>query len=300
MHRRLIAIAPLLLTILTGCGEGYRLVPARLNIEDVAPKSYPAVEATVHHLLVSKGFEDLGKHEEMIALIQQNNAMSPSVKREELARLQREYTYLDRRHHLRVVLTDYSGGVPTELSLGYAPLTGHFVELAIHDERPGGFGAYGLAFYRRFVSALKQRYGGSLRQIQRPPPTDEKEYRRITAENTTASIIAWSLALALPFLVTGSVSWLALRKLEIPATPKRVVFSVVNAWLVAPLPFPAAFILVIPLPNLFAFPWTSTGYYARVAPFAAVSFPLTFLLCAISSLFLFRAKSRSERTTTPA
>ena len=42
MPRRLIVIAPLLLTLLAACGEGYRLVPARLNIDDVAPKSFPA------------------------------------------------------------------------------------------------------------------------------------------------------------------------------------------------------------------------------------------------------------------
>lgn len=81
---------------------------------------------------------------------------------------------------------------------------------------------------------------------------------------------------------------------------KRLIFAVVNAWLVAPLPFPAAFILVIPLPNLFAFPWTSTDYYSRVASFAAVSFPLTLLLCAVVSLFLFRAKVEAERTDAPA
>ena len=94
-----------------------------------------------------------------------------------------------------------------------------------------------------------------------------------------------------------SVSRYGLRKLKISANLKRLIFSVVNTWLVAPLPFQAAFILVIPLPNLFAFPWTSTDYYTRVAPIAALSFPVTFLLCAVLSLFLFGAKSGSDRSS---
>jgi len=45
MRYRLIGIAPLLLTILAGCGEGYRIVPARLNIV-VVPESFPGAATT--------------------------------------------------------------------------------------------------------------------------------------------------------------------------------------------------------------------------------------------------------------
>jgi len=267
-----------------------------MNIVDVEPEYFPATATTVHDLLAKEGFEDLGKDTEMIALIQQANAMPDNVSREQLARLDREYTYLNRRHNLRVVLSNYTNGVPPELSLGYRPTSDHFVELVIHDERPGGFGPYGLAFYKRLLSALKQRYGGLLREIQSPPPTDEAEYRRITTKNAIAGNIGWSLALVLPLLITGSLSRYVLQKLKVSRNLKRLIFAVINAWLVAPLPFPAAFIFVIPLPNLFAFPWTSTDYYSRVASFAAVSFPVTLLVCAIVSLVLFRGKVQSERT----
>jgi hypothetical protein len=295
MRYRLIAIAPLLLTILAGCGEGYRIVPARLNIVDATPESFPGAATTVHDFLLEEGFEDLGKYREMIDLIRQDNAMPPNVKREQLVRLDREYTYLNRGHHLRVVLSNYADGVPPEISLSYTPTSARFIELAIYDERPGGFGSYGLAFYGRLVSALKQRYDASLREIQSPPQTNEREYRRITAENTIASIVAWSLAFALPFSVTGSVSRYLLQKFKVSANIKRPIFAVVNAWLVTPLPFPAAFILVIPLPNLFAFPWTSGDYYSRVASFAAVSFPVALLPCAAISMLLFKKKVEVDR-----
>jgi hypothetical protein len=300
MRYRLIAIALSLLTMLGGCGEGYELVPARLNIVDVSPESFPDAGTSVHDFLVREGFEDFGKYEEMIALIRQDNVLPQDVKRKQLARLDREQTYLNRRHHLRVVLSNYADGVPPGISLSYIPISDHFIELAVFDERPGGFGPYGLGFYDRFAAVLKQRYGASLRVIGSPPPTNEAEYRRITTVNTIASVLAWCLAFALPFLVTGWLSRYLLQWLQISTNLKRLIFVVINAWLVAPLPFPAAFILVIPLPNLFAFPWTSTDYYSRVASYAAVSFPVTLLLCAIVSLHLFRAKVESQRIGAPA
>jgi len=299
MHCRLIAIALTLLTLLAGCGEGYRIVPAWLNLDE-ASGTLPGAETTVHDFLIREGFEDLGKYEEMIALIRQDNATPSSVKREQLARLEKEHTYLNGRHHLRVVLSNYVDGVPAEIRLGYTPISDHFIELAIYDERPGGFGPYGLAFYDRLVSALRQRYGSALHEIQTPPPTNESEYRRITIKNTIVGIAGWCLAFALPFLVTGPLSYYVLLKLSISSNLKRLSFAVINTWLVTPLPFPAAFILVILLPNLFAFPWTSTDYYSRVASFAAVSFPVTLLLCAAVSLLLFRPKTEGERAGAPA
>jgi hypothetical protein len=296
---RLIAMA-LFLTILGGCGEGYELVPARLNIVDVSPEFFPQAGTTVHDFLVGEGFEDLGKYESMIALIRQDNAMPQDVKREELARLEREQTYLSRSHGLRVVLTNFTDGVPSEITLRYTRITDHFIELTIYDERPGGFGPYGLTFYDRLVSVLKQRYGASVCVVQFPPPADEAEYRRITSENTVAGIVAWSLAFGLPFLITGSLSRYLLRKFKVSTNLKRIVFAIINGWLVSPLPFPAASILVIPLPNLVAFPWTSTDYYSRVASYAAVSFPVTLVLCALVSLFLFRAKGEPQQTGAPA
>jgi hypothetical protein len=113
----------------------------------------------------------------------------------------------------------------------------------------GGFGSYGLSFVHRLVSALKQRYGASLCEIQTPPPINEAEHRRITTKNTIASIIAWSMAFALPLLVTGPLSR-------------------------------------YPLPNLHALPSISADYYSRIASLAAVSFPVTFLVCAGTSLLL--------------
>jgi len=183
--------------------------------------------------------------------------------------------------------------VPGEISLGFSPPSDHFVELEIFDERPGGFGPYGLAFYGRVVSALRGKYGTVLRVLSPPPPTNEAEYQRITWHNDITSAFWLAFAFTLPFLITGFVSYRLLKRVRTSRLLKRVTFSLLNAWLVAPLPFPAASILVIPAPNLLAFPWTNIDYYSRVKGFAAVSFPLTLLICAITSIFLFRAKEKA-------
>src|SRR5260370_15328562 len=129
--------------------------------------------------------------------------MPENTKRMELERLEREQNYLNRRHHLRVVLSNYTDGVPPEISLKYTRLSDRFVELDIFDERPGGFGPYGLSFYDRLLFTLKQKYGPSVRVVDTPPPTNEAQYRRITTENTIASIFGWCVAFAITVLITG-------------------------------------------------------------------------------------------------
>jgi len=293
MRLRPIGFAPFLITMLAGC-TGYALVPARLNIADVTPGSFPAVAATLHEFLVIEGFEDFGKDQKMIALLRQGDARQQYLEREVLARLNRAYTYLNDKHDLRVVITDYVDGMPPEISLDYVPTSGHFIELEVTDNRPGGFDAYALAFYDRLVGVLKKSYGASVRVIELPPPTNAAEYRRITTENTIGGIFWWCLAFGLPFLVTGSVTRYVLQKVKIQTNLKRVIFTVINTWLVAPVPLPAAYITVIPLANVFAFPWTSTDFYQYDPWFTKVSFSMTFLLCAISSWFLFRISVEAE------
>jgi hypothetical protein len=297
LHR--CALASFLLATLAGCTAGYTLLPARVDIINVSTQSFPAVADDLHDSLTKEGFKYLGKNQEMIAQLQHDNGMPREAKRSQLARLNRETSYSDAEHHLNVVLLNFTDGVPREIPLGSMPASNHFVEVEVYDERPGGFGSYGLAFYQRLLSKLKQRYGTSVRVINAPPPTNESEYRRITRRNTEVGVAGWFLAVVLSLLVTGSLSCWILRKQKISPRVKRLIFVVTNTWLVTPLPFPIASIFVIPAPNLFAFPWTSTAYYSDVASYARVSFPLTLVLCAAASMFLF-GKRREAANRSPA
>jgi hypothetical protein len=297
----IIRLAALLSTAtLASCGVSYEIVPARLTVENVQADSLSSVTSAVGGFLTEEGFENLGKYQEMISLIEGDTSMPERLKREQLARLERERTYLNERHHLRVVMSDFSTGVPPEIRLNYSQASDHFVQLDVSDERPGGFGPYGLSFYGRFLARLKQRYGDSVRVVAAPPPTNEGEYRRVTTANTIAAALGWSLAFAFPFLITGAASYYLLRRLRVPRLLKQIIFIAVNTWLDAPLPFPAAFIFVMPAPNLFAFPWTSMDYYSRVSSYAVRSFPLALLLCAVISAFLFRRRAHGEPRTSLA
>jgi hypothetical protein len=124
----------------------------------------------------------------MIALLRQGDARQQELEREGFARLEREYTYLNDKHDLRVVISDYAD-VPPEISLDYVPTSSHFIDVEVTDDRPGGFDAYALAFYDRLVAALKGSYGASVRIVELPPPTNAAEYRRITTDNAIGGIL---------------------------------------------------------------------------------------------------------------
>jgi hypothetical protein len=289
-HYQLLLVA-LAMTVLGGCGEGYRIDPACLNLTDITDDSKQQLLASVSRLLKREGFEDLGTYEEMIALIRQDHAMPAAAKQEELARLNRERTFLSDPHHLRVVWADYSNAAPADSRLlRYKPSSDHFIELNIYEERPGGFSSDGIQFYERFLSTLQKQFGASVIVVKDPPPTDEAEYRRITRVNTIGGIIGWLIAALLGLLFTGSLSGYLLKQFKISTMPRRLIFILVNTWLVAPLPFQGGYIFVFPGPNLIAFPWTDWDFYSKVASYARVSFPWALVLSALVSVLLFRGR----------
>ena len=278
------------LALLAGCGVGYVSKPGIINITVVSTESNDQIQSEVARFLAYEGFENLGRYDEMISLIQ-GSEMRESVKAEELARLHRERNFTNRSTNIYVTVSDYSRSKPPKASFTYAPPEGPFIEINTYEGRPGGFSLTGRQFFSRLFSALKGKFGPSVRIVQDLPPADESEYWRVTLWNLATSIIWLSIALLVPLLLTGSLSVYLLRRTRLSPGIKRTLFAVINTWLVTPLPFPAAFIMTIPLPNLLVFPWTDFDYYRRVASFAAISFPCTFVVCAIVSWYLFRAPS---------
>jgi hypothetical protein len=285
------ALGAILAISSAGCGEGYRVDAATIDVNDITDETKAKLLSAVSQSLKAEGFEDLGRYDEMIALIRQDHGMSPAAKDEELARLTRERTFLNDAHHLRVVWADYSNGPSTEAShLGYKPSSDHFVELNIYEERPGGFSPDGVRFYNRFLSNLQRDSGTAVVVVKPPPPTDDAEYRRITRSNTVGAIVGWLMAASTALLFTGSLSVYLLKRLKLPLAMRRLVFVLVNAWLITPLPFQGGFIFVFPGPNLLAFPWTDMNYYRHVATYGLLSFPCALVLSVLVSLFLFRIR----------
>jgi hypothetical protein len=285
----------LTLTALGGCGEGYVLKPAILNVTAITGQSNEQLLTVVSGFLKKEGFEDFGRYDAMISLIQ-HDEMPDSVRTEELARLNRERTFLNDPSHLRIIWADYSSGEVAERAIRYSPSSSHFIEISIFEERPGGFSAFGHRFYGRFLAALQQQYGTSVVVVQEPPPTDEAEYRRITVNHVIMGTIDWLIVFSLTFLLTGFLSYRLLRKRTFTRMMKQFIFVAVNSWLVAPMPFQGGFIFVFLGPNLIAFPWMDTQYYRHFASFAAVSFPSAILLCGLVSLFLFKGDPERKAT----
>lgn len=112
MRKNWFLAAVLLFAMLGGCDIRYELVPARLAIVDVSHDGYAQVAATVHDLMIKEGFEYLGRAGEIISFIHGDTKIPDTVKRELLARLERERTYENERCDLRVVLSNYVDGVP--------------------------------------------------------------------------------------------------------------------------------------------------------------------------------------------
>jgi hypothetical protein len=121
-----------------------------------------------------------------------------------------------------------------------------------------------------------------------PPATNDREYWRISITNFIVVVVNWLAVFGVSLAITGSLSVYIIKKASIRVSIKRGIFVLINTWLVAPLPFPAATILVIVLPNVLAFPWTSLDYYQRVIDVAVVSFPIALILCTLISFRAFR------------
>src|ERR1700733_15089670 len=207
IRRYPLPLVALAMPVLGGGGEGYRIDPACLNVTDITDDSKQQLLTSVSRFLKREGFEDLGTYEEMIALIRQDHAMPAAAKQEELARLNRERTFLSDPHHLRIVWADYSNAAPVDYRLlRYKPSSDHFIELNIYEERPGGFSSDGIRFYERFQSALQKQFGASVVVVSPPPPTNEAEYRRITLVNEIGAVVGWIIAALVGLLLTGLIS----------------------------------------------------------------------------------------------
>jgi hypothetical protein len=267
----------------SGCGEGYRIDPARLLLTDTAALPVSELRRAIGPVLQAEGFEDFAQDEEMIALLSQSDANGEMV-----ARLRREYTYLNKRRDLRVVVTDFTDMTSVRPPLAYKEPVRPFFEVAIYEERPGGFSSSGNQFMVKFQETLERSLGASVILVTPPPKSDNAEYWRITVTNFFAGAFQWIIAFTIALAITGGLSYWILKRMPLGASAKRGIFVIVNTWLATPLPFPAASILVILLPNLVAMPWNNLDYYRRVQDVAVFSFPIALIMCVLISLRMFR------------
>lgn len=287
MNFRPYSLLVLAVLMLTSCGEGYVLEPGRLAIVADEPLARDQVLSALSRNLAEEGFDNLGRHDEMIDLIN-SGTMEASTKEQQIARLRREYNYLNKTRNLSVTATDYTDVELSTVQLRYTAPYKRFVEVAIYEQRPGGFSQSGLTFFQKLRTTLQATYPQGIAVINEPPETNEAEYRRITSVNFVSSVVAWLIALVLSLAIIGIPLYYLMKRLPLPLGAKRALFALICTVLVAPVPLPAT-IVVVPGPNIFLFPWTDFSYYKAWGPFVPISFVATLTICAAISLKRFRA-----------
>ena len=271
--------------MLVGC-LGYKVEPGRLLLTDVNDLSVSEIRGAVWAVLEEQGFEDLGLDEEMMQLL----GISPTdVETVDSFRayLLREYTYLHNSRDLRVEVIDYTDEQLERSTFQYSPPEEPFFEIAVYEFRPGGFSRSGHRFFDELENELRQSLPVALTVVTEPPETRVGEYWSITLISLFFGATLWLLTFGASSALFGLVLVFMLSRDPDLVGLKRIIFTIGNTWLSAPLPFPAATILVIPLPHVFAFPWNNWDFYSRVLDVAVYSFPVAFLLSAVVSLKLF-------------
>lgn len=269
--------------VLAACGVSYHLEPARLTVPGGELTSREAVLGALSPLLHEQGFEDLGTDEQMISLLRRTRDSDDRL----LLELQNCYTYLHRARDLRVEVIDFTVPGMRTSALPYDPPPYPYFELRIYEGRPGGFSAEGHVF----VSLLQDELGRTLKEpvamVSPPPASDPRTYWVITIVNAVATALWWTIVFLVAISLCAVLARIALSRAPMSRAAKRGIFVLAGTWLAAPLPFPAASILVVMLPNVLAFPWTDIEYYQRVGTVAALSFPIAFLLCTQIAVWVF-------------
>jgi hypothetical protein len=282
---------------LTSCGESYTIEPARMNVINAAADSRDSVKAAVSDFLVREGFEDLGRHDEMLDLLRSTQiaATDPLIER-----ISRTVTFLNRPRDLTVEIADHSDGTLLGFDGGYTPATPNFIEVRVYEGRPGGASKEAHAFYERLKRVLKSRFGDNIVEINGLPETNDEEYRRVQRVNLIAGGIAWTIAFLSAFLISAGLILLVLDRATISNLPKRAIFVAVVTWLSTPVLMPVATILVAPLPNALAFPWTYPELYMKGGLYNLISFLCSFAICSAASLFLVKTRRRDSTLRGPA
>lgn len=272
-----------LMFVLAACGVSYHLEPARLTVSGSELTSREAMLDALSPLLREQGFEDLGTDEQMISLLRRTRGSDERL----LFELQNRYTYLHGARDLRVEVIDFTVPGMRTSALPYDPPPGPYFELSIYEGRPSGFSAEGHAFVSLLQDELGRTLGEPVAMVTPPPASNSRAYWVTTIVNAATTVVWWTVVFLVTIFLCAVLARIALRRAPISRAAKRGIFLLAGTWLAAPLPFPAASILVVMLPNIFAFPWTNIEYYQRVGTVAALSFPIAFLLCTQIAVWVF-------------
>lgn len=295
---RKILLLLLVSMMLASCGISYSVPRATIHIDLDGETHIDSVRSNVSSFLVSKGFEDLGKDEEMLELLEWSTKQHEGdaiarVNRDSIDRIHRTRHFKNEDIEVDVMIIDYSDIAVKERFVNYQnPETkitdSPSVELNIYNYRPGGFSSEAHIFYKELVSFITSNNLGEIRVIFTPPDTNETEFYKVRSINLLSSAIWWLVVYVASISIFGFIISKLLRRITLDIKFKRALFTLSCTILSTPLPFPAATILVIVLPSVLAIPAIGSDYFTRIQDFAIPSFIVSAFLCALISFYFIR------------
>lgn len=278
----------LIVLVLCSCGISYKVPSATIQIALISADDVDPLRVSIGSYLISRGFEDQGKDEEMLKILEARSSRTDlgsnnwvNFRIEQLNLTQR---LSNDKLNLEITIIDYSNVQAKKRHLKYnteeTPVTdGPSLEIGLLNHRPGGFSKNAFSFYNDLISVLEKTYEGEIRIIFSPPPTNQREYFRIEIINFISGIVWWFVVFSISISLFGFGIRLLLKKVKLSILSKLLIFTFFGTILSTPLPFPAATILIVLLPSVFAIPSIGTDYFVRVFDFAIPSFSVSALLC---------------------
>jgi len=285
------------------CGSSYSVPRATLHIDVSDESQFNMLRDSISDFIMTKGFSDLGKDEEMLDLLEwsskkhQGDAIAKS-NNDQINRIHRTRRFKSEELELDVVIIDYSDPTIKKRFVNYPTSESGIsdspaLELNIYNYRPGGFSIEGHKLYKEILSFVELNHSSQLKIIFSPPETDQSEFYKVTSINLIAGGLWWLIVYTISIGMFGFIIIKTLNRTKFTVFTKRVIFTFFGAILSTPLPFPAATIFVIVLPSVLALPAVGTDYFVRIQDFAIPSFIISVVFCLLISMYFIKG-TKSE------
>lgn len=294
------ALITILSIVLISCGISYSVPRATLHIDLVSSNQMDMVRNDISSFLISKGFRDLGKDEEMLELLewsskQHEGDVIAKTNSDSINRIHRTRHFKNEDIEVDVMIIDYSDTAIKKRFVNYPTSETEItespsIELNIYNYRPGGFSAEAHGFYNEMYSFIKSNYKVPIQTIFSPPATNQIEFYKTSVVNLLSGALWWLIVYLISISLFGFIIIKILNRTKLEISSKRVVFSLLGTIFATPLPFPAATIMVVVLPGVLAIPAIGSDYFVRIQDFAIPSFIISAALCFLISIYFINGR----------
>lgn len=277
--------------VLVGCG-GYSIPHSLIVIEfQFADESIEGLKY-LEEYFENLGFHNYGVNEGIIELKKSQPGYSESDREfnQKYILYLSNQRYLDNeKSKLSIDIFDFSTKEVRDLGFREVPKDQPSLEIRIHNNRPGGFSKKAVQFHNDLLDHLRLKFGNA--EVTKPPPAENhQEYLIKTISSLITTMISWLIVYSIP----ASILAIVVRKSSLTSDPtRRIIYVFFCALLGTPLPFPAATILVIPLPSFFALFGGSIEYFSRIKEFALPSLVVSIIISSLLAMYIFRSHERN-------